>query len=166
MGKIISKEKLKKELSLLRKKGKKIVCANGCFDLIHVGHIRYLQGAKKKGDILVVAMNSDSSVKKIKGPKRPILTEKERSHIVAGMYMVDYVVLFSEKTADTILKIIKPDVHAKGTDYTKDTVPEKGLLHRYVGEIAIVGDQKKHATRDMISMIYNKYSRKAVGYKP
>jgi len=132
-----------------KRNGKRIVLANGCFDLIHVGHIRYLKEAKAQGDILVVALNSDSSVHKLKGKARPILNEKERVEILSAFYFVDYVTVFEEATVENILRTLKPHVHAKGSDYTEETVPERETVLSYGGEIAITGGPKVKNTTEI-----------------
>jgi rfaE bifunctional protein nucleotidyltransferase chain/domain len=124
--------------------------ANGCFDLIHVGHIRYLEEAKKQGDILVVALNSDISVTKLKGKGRPILKEVERAEIIGSFSFVDYVTVFDQTNVEHILRALKPDVHAKGSDYTKDTVPERETVKEYGGEIAITGGPKVRSTSEIL----------------
>ncbi len=144
-------------ISNLKKEGKKVVFANGCFDLLHGGHISYLEEAKQKGDVLIVAVNSDKSVNAIKGNNRPIIPEQDRCEILAAMWMVDYLVLFDEKTCDELLLKLKPDVHAKGTDYTKETVPERETVLSYGGEIYIAGEPKENATKDIINRILDKY---------
>jgi rfaE bifunctional protein nucleotidyltransferase chain/domain len=140
---------LKEIIDREKKKGKRIVLANGCFDLIHVGHIRYLKGAKAKGDILVVALNSDSSVHKLKGKGRPILNEEERTEIISSFYFVDYITVFEESHVENILLILKPHVHAKGSDYTTETVPERETVLSYGGEIAITGGPKVKNTTEI-----------------
>jgi len=157
MVKIIKREKLSKIIRKLKNQGKKVVFANGCFDLIHVGHIRFLKAAKAKGDILIVGLNSDSSVRKIKDRGRPIIKQKERAIILSSFYFVDYVTIFNERDVRKTLEILKPDYHAKGTDYTKDTVPEKDISEKYGIKIIIVGDKKKHSTKDLIKTIVEKY---------
>ena len=137
----------------LKKQGKKIILANGCFDILHVGHIRYLTGAKRLGDILIAALNSDKSTRALKGKGRPITPEDERVEIISALECVDYVTLFSELNVDNILLKLKPDVHAKGSDYTKDTVPEKDTVKSYGGAVAITGDPKNHSTKDIIKII-------------
>jgi rfaE bifunctional protein nucleotidyltransferase chain/domain len=139
-----------------RKQGKRIVLANGCFDLIHVGHVRYLEAAKACGDVLVVCINSDTSVRLLKGEGRPLQSEAERAEIVASMDAVDFVVVFDSLTVTPILERLHPDVHAKGTDYTRDTVPERDTVRAYGGDVAIVGDPKDHSTRDLIRSILSK----------
>ena len=153
MKKLHSLDQLTKILNVKRQEGKRIVLANGVFDLFHVGHIRYLKGAKEKGDILVVALNSDSSVRKLKGPGRPLLTEDERSEIMASFYFVDYVIIFNEENVNTLLRTLKPDVHAKGSDYTKETVPESDTVIEYGGEIAITGGAKVRSSTDLFRSI-------------
>jgi len=129
------------------------VLANGCFDLIHVGHIRYLRESKKRGDILVVAVNSDSSIRQLKGEGRPILEEKERVEIISSFYFVDYIAVFEEKTVEKILLALKPDWQAKGSDYTQETVPEKEIVASYGGKIAITGGPKVRSTSQLIREI-------------
>ena len=136
-----------------RAHGLTIAFANGGFDLLHVGHIRYLEGAKREADRLVVAINSDASVRTLKGPARPILPESDRAELVAALRAVDYVVIFDEPTVAPLLELLKPDVHCKGTDYTVDTVPERDTVRAYGGRIAIVGDPKDHSTTDLLSRL-------------
>jgi rfaE bifunctional protein nucleotidyltransferase chain/domain len=140
---------LKEIIAEEKKKGKRIVLANGCFDLIHVGHIRYLKEAKAQGDVLVVALNSDSSVHRLKGDGRPILNEEERVEIISSFYFVDYITVFEEANVENILLTLKPHVHAKGSDYTKDTVPERETVLNYGGEIAITGGPKVKNTTEI-----------------
>lgn len=137
--------------------GQRVVFANGCFDLLHVGHIRYLKGAKEMGDLLVVGINSDRAVRTLKGEGRPLMSESERAEILSELMYVDYVTVFDEPTADTILATLKPDVHAKGTDYTEETVPERSTVLGYGGKIAIVGDEKDHSTKDLVAAIVKKF---------
>src|SRR5262249_20689060 len=127
--------------------------ANGCFDLLHVGHVRYLAGAKAEGDRLIVAVNDDESVRSLKGAHRPILPATARAELVAALRVVDYVVIFSDRTVDRLLKLLRPDVHCKGTDYTIDTVPERETVRSYGGRVAIVGDPKDHSTRELLTAI-------------
>ena len=133
-----------------RQNGAKIVFANGCFDVLHVGHIRYLQGAKAQGDLLVVGINSDRQVAVLKGPGRPIMTETERAEIVASIAAVDFVTVFDEPTVENLLIALRPDVHAKGTDYSEETVPEREVVRSYGGRVAIVGDPKNHSTSEIL----------------
>ena len=137
----------------LRKAGQHVVFANGCFDLFHVGHVRYLEGARQEGDVLVVGVNSDSSVRQLKGKGRPLLPEEARAELLAAMECVDYVVIFDDVTAEKILRDLRPDVHCKGTDYTKATVPEREVIKNWGGRVAIVGDPKDHSTRDLLARI-------------
>jgi len=127
--------------------------ANGCFDVLHAGHVRYLAGARALGDLLVVGINSDSQVSLLKGPGRPILNERERAEIVAALEPVNYVTIFSEPTVERLLLALRPDVHAKGTDYTESTVPEREVVRSYGGRVAIVGDPKHHSTSELIAAV-------------
>jgi len=144
---------LKKIVAAERKKGKCIVLANGCFDLIHVGHIRYLKGAKNKGDILVLALNSDASIRQLKGKGRPFLDEKNRVQIMSSISYVDYITVFKEENVEKVLLALKPDIHAKGSDYTAETVPEKETVRSYGGAIAITGGPKVRSTSQLIDHI-------------
>jgi D-glycero-beta-D-manno-heptose 1-phosphate adenylyltransferase len=136
-----------------RHSGRKIVFANGVFDLLHVGHTRYLEAAKAEGDLLVVGINSDASTRKLKGEGRPILTERARGALVAALRSVDYVVIFDELDVNPLLRELQPDVHAKGTDYTPNTVPEREMAALLGIRIAIVGDQKDHSTRGLLARL-------------
>ena len=153
MKKLKTLTEIKKIISAQKKRGKKIVLANGCFDLIHAGHIRYLEDAKKRGDILVVAINSDSSIRKLKGKERPILPERERAEILSSFYFVDLITIFKEPNVEKILLALKPDIHAKGSDYTKGTVPERGTVKKYGGAIYIAGGPKIRNTSEIIKKI-------------
>ena len=144
---------LKRIIDGERSKGKKIVFGNGCFDLLHVGHIRYLAGAKALGDVLVVALNDDASVVGLGKRKAVVTPLDERVEIVAAVRYVDYVTTFSEPTVENLLRLLKPDFHAKGTDYTPETVPERDVVREYGGQVAIVGDPKDHSTRDIIARL-------------
>lgn len=141
----------------LRGQGKRLVLANGCFDLLHVGHIRYLQAAKQLGDVLIVAVNSDASVRRIKGRGRPLMSQTERAEIVAALGCVDYVVTFEEETVVRLIARLKPHVHAKGTDYTEESVPEREAVRAVGGRVAIVGDPKAHSTRELIAAIVREF---------
>ena len=152
-SKIVSRELLRKKLAEHKRKGQRIVFANGCFDTLHVGHIRYLEGARCEGDILAVGVNADSSVGQLKGSGRPILDENARAGLVAALRCVDYVVLFAEPNVELLLEILRPDVHAKGTDYTVETVPERAVAVRLGIRVAIVGDPKDHSTRELLDSI-------------
>ena len=146
-------------------KGKRAVLANGCFDLLHVGHLRYLQAARSLGDVLVVAINSDKSVRLIKEEGRPILDEDERVALVSALRCVDYVVVFDQPDVSAVLDALRPAVHAKGTDYSEQTVPERDRVAAYGGEVRITGDPKNHSTRDIIETILQK-TRAAPGRNP
>jgi rfaE bifunctional protein nucleotidyltransferase chain/domain len=152
MGRIVTRQQLVALIDDERKAGRTVAFANGCFDLVHVGHIRYLQAAAREADCLVVAVNGDESASR-KGPGRPIFGADERAEIVAAIRGVDYVVIFPEATVDPLLLLLKPDVHCKGTDYTVETVPERATVLGYGGRIAIVGDPKDHSTRDLLGRI-------------
>ncbi len=151
--KILSREELKRRLEGHRQKGRRIVLTNGCFDLLHVGHTRYLSGAKAEGDILVVAVNSDSGVRRLKGAGRPVLPEKERAELVAALADVDYVLIFDEPNVEAVLEALRPDVHAKGTDYTPESVPERGVAKKLGVRVAIVGDPKRHSTKELLARL-------------
>lgn len=148
-------ETLKDLIEGERKKGRTIVFGNGCFDILHVGHIRYLKAAKALGDILIVAINDDESVTKLGKRKKVVTPAAERAEILTAIDCVDYVITFSEPTVERLLLELKPHIHAKGTDYTEDTVPEKDIVISYGGKVAIVGDPKNHSTRDIIKTIQN-----------
>jgi len=152
-GKILSRDALRRRLEEHRGRGQRIVLANGCFDLLHVGHIRYLEGARREGDVLVVGVNSDASERKLKGDGRPILPAPARAELVAALAAVDYVVIFDEPNVEDLLISFRPDVHAKGTDYTAETVPERKLATELGVRIAIVGDAKRHSTRDLLARL-------------
>ena len=140
--------------------GKRVVLANGCFDLLHVGHIRYIQGAKAQGDLLIVAVNGDRSVRSLKGPGRPLMSVAERVELVAAMEVVDLVVVFEEATVTSLIEALRPDVHCKGTDYAEETVPERDVTERSGGRTRIVGDPKDHSTRDLIGRVLTRFSGK------
>jgi rfaE bifunctional protein nucleotidyltransferase chain/domain len=151
--KILSRGGFQDVLDEHRRTRRKIVFANGVFDLLHVGHVRYLQAARAEGDVLVVGINSDASTRQLKGKGRPVLTERARATLVAAIAAVDYVVIFDELDVKTLLREIQPDVHAKGTDYTADTVPERDLARLLGIRVAIVGDPKDHSTRDLLARL-------------
>ena len=140
-----------------RRHGRRLVLANGCFDLLHVGHVRYLSEARSLGDALLVGVNGDASVSRLKGPGRPIMTAAERAEIVGALASVDGVVIFDDDTADSLVRRLRPDVHAKGTDYTVETVPERATVLGAGGSVAIAGDPKGHATRDLIRLIAERF---------
>jgi rfaE bifunctional protein nucleotidyltransferase chain/domain len=152
-SKIVSRDRLRELLAERKRRGDRVVFANGCFDTLHVGHVRYLEGARREGDLLVVGVNSDSNVCALKGPGRPILPESARADLVAALRAVDYVVLFSEPNVEALLEFLRPDVHAKGTDYTAETVPERATAARLGIRVAIVGDPKNHSTRDFLDSV-------------
>jgi len=143
----------------LRGAGRRIVFANGCFDILHVGHVRYLQGAKDQGDVLVVGVNSDRTVCELKGPGRPLLDAGARAELVAALESVDYVVVFDDPTAAEVLRDLHPHVHCKGTDYTEKTVPEQEVMESLGGAVRIVGDPKDHSTREVLSEIVRRYQK-------
>ncbi len=153
MGRIVTAAELEAIVGAERAAGRTIALANGCFDLLHVGHVRYLAGAAAEADRLVVAVNDDDSVRALKGDGRPLHPENERAEIVAALETVDYVVLFSGPTVTPVIERIRPDVHCKGTDYTPDTVPEREVVAAAGGRTAIVGDPKDHSTRDLLDRI-------------
>jgi len=150
---ILSREYLVTRISAERENGSRVVLANGCFDVLHVGHVRYLAGARELGDVLVVGVNSDEQVARLKGPGRPILPENERAELVAALEPVTYVTVFNEPTVEELLLALKPDVHAKGTDYTEDSVPERDVVRSYGGRVAIVGDPKDHSTSAILARL-------------
>lgn len=144
----------------LRAAGRRIVLANGCFDLLHVGHVRYLEEARRLGDVLFVGINSDAAVARLKGHGRPLMPESERVEILASLRAVDHVVVFDDETADGLIRAIKPDVHAKGTDYTEESIPERATSQAIGAATAITGDPKRHATRDVIAAIVERFGRR------
>ena len=153
MGEILSREAMVDRVRDERAAGRTIAFANGCFDILHVGHVRYLEAAAQEADVLVVAINDDASVKALKGENRPIMAAEHRAELVASLRSVDFVVVFPEPTVAPLLEALRPDVHCKGTDYTADTVPERDTVQAYGGRIAIVGDPKNHSTRDLLERI-------------
>lgn len=149
-GKILSREELKRQVGEWRRAGERVTLANGCFDLLHVGHVRYLHAAKQLGGRLVVAVNADESVRILKGSDRPLMPAEERAEILAALADVDAVVIFAEPDVRALIGELKPDVHAKGTDYTADTVPERDAVREYGGRVEIVGDPKDHSASEII----------------
>ena len=147
---ILDRDELVAHIAAEKAEGATIVLANGCFDVLHVGHVRYLRGARDLGDLLVVGINSDAQIARLKGEGRPILAAGERAELVASLEAVDLVTIFDEPTVTELLLAIKPDIHAKGTDYTVETVPERDVVRSYGGNIRIVGDPKEHSTSEMI----------------
>jgi len=150
---ILDRTRLLARVAIDRRTGKKIVLANGCFDLFHVGHIRYLAGARELGDCLVVAINDDAQVQNIKGGNRPFMPEQERAEIVSALKFVDFVTIFSEPTVEELIRVIRPDFHAKGTDYTAESVPEREIVFECGGQVVIVGDPKNHSSTDLIKTV-------------
>jgi D-glycero-beta-D-manno-heptose 1-phosphate adenylyltransferase len=157
VGSVVSRDELLRVVREQRSAGHRIALANGIFDLLHVGHVRYLKAAKKEGDILVVAVNSDSSTRSLKGPGRPLIPAAERCEILAALECVDYVTIFPEPTAVALILAVAPDVHCKGTDYQVDSVPEREAVREAGGNVTIVGDAKDHATKDLIRLILERF---------
>lgn len=152
-SRILDRNRLIARVAIARKNGARVVLANGCFDLLHVGHVRYFEGARALGDLLIVGINSDEQVRALKGEGRPFMPERERAEIVASFRAVDIVTIFPESTVEELIRAIRPDVHAKGTDYTEETVPERDVVRSYGGRVAIVGDPKDHSTTETIRTV-------------
>ncbi|HXG83816.1 MAG TPA: adenylyltransferase/cytidyltransferase family protein [Pyrinomonadaceae bacterium] len=150
---VLERDELAEQIKSVRLENKKIVLANGCFDLFHVGHVRYLAGAKQLGDCLIVGINSDLQVRGLKGENRPFMPEGKRAEIIAALRFVDYVTIFQEPTVEELLRAVRPDFHAKGTDYTIETVPEREIVRALGGQTAIVGDPKNHSSTDLIRKV-------------
>ncbi len=161
MAALVSLEEAERLASAWRRAGKRIVLANGCFDLLHVGHVRYLQSARALGDALVVGLNSDASVKRLKGPGRPLMPATERAEMVGALAAVDAVLVFEEDTVEALVTRLRPDVHAKGTDYTAESVPERDAVLAAGGRVAIAGDPKAHSTKDLIATILSRFGGRA-----
>lgn len=159
MAPLVGIEEAARLAATWRGAGRRVVLANGCFDLLHVGHVRYLRAARELGDALIVGLNSDASVRRLKGPGRPLMPAAERAELLGALAAVDAVVLFEEDSADRLVERIRPDVHAKGTDYTESTVPERAAVRAAGGTVAIAGDPKSHATRDLIAAIVARFGR-------
>lgn len=153
MGEVLSRGALAARVGADRAAGRTIAFANGVFDLLHVGHVRYLEGAAQEADVLVVAINDDASVRTLKGEGRPVLAAEARAELVAALRCVDYVVIFPELTVGALLETLRPDVHCKGTDYTVESVPERAIVKAYGGRTAIVGDPKDHSTRNLLARV-------------
>ncbi len=153
MAEIVSRAVLVERVRALHAEGRSVAFANGCFDMLHVGHVRYLRAAAEEADALVVALNDDDSVRALKGEGRPILPASDRAELVAALRCVDLVVVFPETTVGPLLELLRPDVHCKGTDYTVDSVPERHIVQGYGGRTAIVGDPKDHSTRDLLARL-------------
>ena len=158
-SKIIVRAELHALGERLRRKGQRIVFANGCFDLLHAGHVRYLQAAREQGDVLCVGVNGDRSVRELKGAGRPLMPAAARAEIIAAIESVDFVVIFDEPTAEVALRELHPDVHCKGTDYTEATVPERSVVESWGGRVCIAGDPKNHSSRDLIAEIRRRLGR-------
>ena len=152
-NRVVDKDDLAREVAEARKLGRTIVFANGCFDLLHVGHVRYLEAARALGDLLIVGVNSDEQARKLKGEGRPLLGQNQRAEIVAALEAVDFVTIFDEPTVSELLLALKPDIHAKGTDYTEETVPERDVVRSFGGRVAIVGDPKAHSSSEIIEKV-------------
>jgi D-glycero-beta-D-manno-heptose 1-phosphate adenylyltransferase len=153
VDRVIPRRQLRALGERLRGEGKRIAFANGCFDVLHAGHVRYLQAARAEGDVLLVGVNGDAAVRALKGPGRPLLPADARAELVAALEAVDYVVIFEEQTAESVLEELSPHVHCKGTDYTEESVPEREVMRRLGGEVRIVGDPKNHSTRAILAGI-------------
>lgn len=149
---VLDRLRLVARVAIERQRRRKIVLANGCFDFFHVGHVRYLAGAKALGDCLIVAVNSDEQVKRLKGANRPLMTERERAEIISALKFVDFVTIFPEPTVEELIRAVRPDFHAKGTDYTTTSVPEREIVRECGGQVAIVGDAKNHSSTDFIKL--------------
>jgi D-glycero-beta-D-manno-heptose 1-phosphate adenylyltransferase len=152
-SKIGTLEEVRARVQAERAQGRRVALANGCFDLLHVGHVRYLQGAREQADVLVVGLNADASVRRLKGEGRPLMPAADRALLVAALRGVDHVVVFEEDDVRALLLALRPDVHCKGTDYTEDTVPERDVVRSYGGRVAIVGDPKDHDTTALLERI-------------
>src|ERR687883_2087908 len=152
-ARILERNRLIARVAIARKGGARVVFANGCFDLLHVGHVRYLEAARGLGDLLVVGVNSDEQVRRLKGEGRPFVPERERAEVIAALRAVDYVTVFHEPTVAELLIALRPDVHAKGTDYTEETVPEREVVRAYGGSVRIVGDPKDHSSSHMVMQL-------------
>lgn len=166
MGRVVAREVLAARVRGAHESGRTVAFANGCFDLLHVGHVRYLAAAAQEADVLVVAINDDQSVRVLKGEGRPILAAEYRAELVAALRYVDFVTVFPEPTVGPLLELLRPDVHCKGTDYTSETVPERDIVRAYGGRIAIVGDPKNHSTRDLLARIASGGQRAESATKP
>ena len=152
-ARILERNRLIARVAIARKGGARVVFANGCFDLLHVGHVRYLEAARALGDLLVVGVNSDEQVRRLKGEGRPFVPERERAEVIASLRAVDYVTVFHEPTVTELLLALRPDIHAKGTDYTEDSVPERDVIRSFGGRVQIVGDPKDHSSTEMFGKV-------------
>jgi rfaE bifunctional protein nucleotidyltransferase chain/domain len=153
LSRIVGRSDLIARVETEKRSGKRIVFANGCFDVLHVGHVRYLEAAKSLGDLLIVGVNSDEQARRLKGEGRPLQPQDQRAEIIASIAAVDLVTIFSEPTVTELLLALKPDIHAKGTDYTEDSVPERNVVRSFGGRVAIVGDPKDHSSSEMIEKL-------------
>ena len=160
MGIILSRDGLKAEIEALHRQGKKIVFTNGCFDILHVGHVRYLREAKKEGDVLVLALNSDSSVRAIKGEQRPIVPEEERADVMAALESVDYVTIFEELTPLELIETLKPDVLIKGGDWEEDKIVGRDAVRRWGGQVIVIPEIKGASTTNIVEKIRTVYAKK------
>ncbi|HEX8290412.1 MAG TPA: adenylyltransferase/cytidyltransferase family protein [Pyrinomonadaceae bacterium] len=152
-ARILERNRLIARVAIVRRGGARVVFANGCFDLLHVGHVRYLEAAKGLGDLLVVGVNSDEQVRRLKGEGRPFVPERERAEVIASLRAVDYVTVFQEPTVTELLLALRPDIHAKGTDYTEESVPERDVVRSFGGRVQIVGDPKDHSSTEMLKNV-------------
>jgi rfaE bifunctional protein nucleotidyltransferase chain/domain len=159
MGRVLDLEGARAVAEKARSAGRRVVLANGCFDLLHVGHVRYLEDARALGDLLIVGVNGDDAVRRLKGPGRPLMPAVERAEMLAALRAVDHVVVFDDDTADGLIALLRPAVHAKGTDYTTESVPERASVLAAGGQVAIAGDAKQHSTRDVIAEILARFGR-------
>lgn len=153
---VVNQPELLRLVAEARTKGRRVVFANGCFDVLHVGHVRYLEAAKALGDLLIVGINSDKQTRRLKGEGRPLMPQDQRAEIVSSIGAVDLVTVFDEPTVEQLLLALKPDIHAKGTDYTEDTVPERAVVRSYGGRVAIAGDPKDHSSSQIIGLVENR----------
>ena len=153
VARILERNRLIARVAIARRGGARVVFANGCFDLLHVGHVRYLEAAKGCGDLLVVGINSDEQVRRLKGEGRPFVPERERAEVIASLRAVDYVTVFHEPTVTELLLALRPDIHAKGTDYTEESVPERDVVRSFGGRVQIVGDPKDHSSTEMVKSV-------------
>jgi D-glycero-beta-D-manno-heptose 1-phosphate adenylyltransferase len=156
LSRIVKRYELISLVEAERRSGKRIVFANGCFDVLHVGHVRYLEAARALGDLLIVGINSDEQARRLKGEGRPLVPQDQRAEIISSIESVDLVTIFSEPTVTELLLALKPDIHAKGTDYTEESVPERDVVRSFGGRVAIVGDPKDHSSSEMIETVSNK----------
>jgi D-glycero-beta-D-manno-heptose 1-phosphate adenylyltransferase len=163
MDKVLDLDGARAVAQRARSQGRRVVLANGCFDLLHVGHVRYLAAARGLGDLLIVGLNSDASVRRLKGAGRPLMPAAERAEILAALEAVDHVVVFDDDTADRLVTSVQPAVHAKGTDYTRESVPEGPAVRAAGGEVAIAGDAKQHSSRDLIAQILETFPHPTPG---